>query len=139
MVCLSGMEHISRTSNILVAVLAITFCWCHISGEWLHQQKPIKIKKHGRPAVSIFRYGLDWIREIVLNLSENKLQQLGWCLNPVSDYDSRKIRSLRDRYKISQAVLASLLKYQHLCRTPMGDWKQAPKRSIPETSLPAGT
>ena len=31
------------------------------------------------------------------------------CLEPISDYDSRKIRSLRDRYKISQAVLASLL------------------------------
>lgn len=58
--------------NKLIAVLAITFCWCHITGEWLHQQKPIITKKHGRPAVSIFRYGLDWIREIVLNLSENK-------------------------------------------------------------------
>ena len=31
------------------------------------------------------------------------------CLEPISDYDSGKIRSLRDRYKISQAVLASLL------------------------------
>jgi putative transcriptional regulator len=31
------------------------------------------------------------------------------CLENISDYDSEKIRSLRDRYKISQAVLASLL------------------------------
>jgi len=31
------------------------------------------------------------------------------CLEPISDYDSEKIHSLRDRYKISQAVLASLL------------------------------
>jgi len=31
------------------------------------------------------------------------------CLEPISDYDSAKIRSLRDKYKISQAVLASLL------------------------------
>mgnify|MGYP000045950831 FL=1 len=58
--------------NKLVAVLAVTFCWCHITGEWLHQQKSIKIKKHGRPAVSIFRYGLDFLREIVLNLSDNR-------------------------------------------------------------------
>ena len=58
--------------NKLVAVLAITFCWCHITGEWLHQQKPIKIKKHGRPSVSIFRYGLDWLREIVFNLPGNR-------------------------------------------------------------------
>lgn len=58
--------------NKLVAVLAITFSWCHITGEWLHKQNPIKIKKHGRPAISIFRYGLNWLREIVLNLSDNK-------------------------------------------------------------------
>ena len=58
--------------NKPVAVLAVTFCWCHITGEWLHQQKPIKIKKHGRPSVSIFRYGLDWLREIVLNLPGNR-------------------------------------------------------------------
>jgi putative transcriptional regulator len=31
------------------------------------------------------------------------------CLEPIPDYDSEKIRSLRVRYKISQAVLASLL------------------------------
>ncbi len=31
------------------------------------------------------------------------------CLEPIPDYDSEKIRSLRGRYKISQAVLASLL------------------------------
>ena len=66
--------HITNLERInkLIAVLAITFCWCHITGEWLHQQKPIKIKNHGRPAVSILRHGFDWIREIVLNLSENK-------------------------------------------------------------------
>lgn len=27
-----------------------------ITGEWLHKQKPIKIKKHSRQSVSIFRY-----------------------------------------------------------------------------------
>lgn len=58
--------------NKLVAVLAITFSWCHITGEWLNKLKPIKTKRHGRPAVSIFRYGLNWLREIVLNLSDNK-------------------------------------------------------------------
>ncbi|HTB22486.1 MAG TPA: DNA-binding transcriptional regulator [bacterium] len=31
------------------------------------------------------------------------------CLAPVPDYSGRKIRALRDRYKLSQAVLASLL------------------------------
>ena len=58
--------------NKLVAVLAVTFCRRHITGERLHQQKPIKIKKHGRPSVSIFRYGLDRLREIVFNLPGNR-------------------------------------------------------------------
>jgi putative transcriptional regulator len=31
------------------------------------------------------------------------------CLDSIPEYDSDKIRSLRDRYQISQAVLASLL------------------------------
>ena len=31
------------------------------------------------------------------------------CIAPVRDYDSRKIRALRGRFKISQAVLASVL------------------------------
>ena len=66
--------HLTKLERIdkLVAVLAITFSWCHITGEWLHEQTPIKIKKHGRRAVSIFRYGLNWLREIVLNLNDNK-------------------------------------------------------------------
>lgn len=31
------------------------------------------------------------------------------CLAPIPDYDSEKIRSLHDRYQLSQSVLASLL------------------------------
>lgn len=31
------------------------------------------------------------------------------CLAPIPDYTSKEIRALRDRYKLSQAVLASLL------------------------------
>lgn len=31
------------------------------------------------------------------------------CLDPIPQYDSEKIRSLRDRYQLSQAVLAVLL------------------------------
>lgn len=53
--------------NKLVALLAIAFSWCHIIGEWRHENAPIKIKKHGRKAISLFRYGLDYIREILLN------------------------------------------------------------------------
>ncbi len=31
------------------------------------------------------------------------------CLAPIPEYDSEKIRALRDRFKLSQAVLASVL------------------------------
>ena len=43
-------------------------------------------------------------------IDQRKMRQYdALCLEPISDYDSAKIRSLRARYKISQAVLASLL------------------------------
>ncbi len=48
-------------------MLAIAFCWAHAIGEWLAQQKPIKIKKHGRFAKSIFRAGFDRLRRVLTN------------------------------------------------------------------------
>ena len=48
--------------------MTLALCWAIKTGEWLHQQQPIKIKKHGRPAKSIFRYGLDYLRSIVIDL-----------------------------------------------------------------------
>jgi hypothetical protein len=64
--------HLTKPDRInkLVALLTIAFCWCHLTGEWVHEQKPIPIKKHGRKAKSIFRVGLDHLREILLNISE---------------------------------------------------------------------
>ncbi len=55
--------------NKLIALLAIAFSWCHATGEWCASQKPIKIKKHGRKAVSLFRLGLDHIGNILHNIS----------------------------------------------------------------------
>ena len=43
-------------------------CWAIKTGEWLHQHRPIKVKKHGRLAKSVFRYGLDYLRSIVTDL-----------------------------------------------------------------------
>ncbi len=58
----------------LIALLAIAFCWAHKVGEWLQEQKAIKVKKHGRLAKSIFRRGLDHLQEVVLNLAEKSKQ-----------------------------------------------------------------
>jgi transposase len=62
----------------LMAFLAIAFFFAHKTGEWLHEQKPIKIKSHKRKAISVFRYGLDHLREIFLNVAEktNQLQEV---------------------------------------------------------------
>ncbi len=52
----------------LVALMALALCWAVKTGQWLHQHQPIKVKKHGRKAKSIFRYGLDYLRSIFTDL-----------------------------------------------------------------------
>lgn len=54
----------------LLALLSLALCWAILVGEWLNQHKPLKLKKHGRKAKSIFRYGLDHLRNILLNLDQ---------------------------------------------------------------------
>lgn len=54
----------------LMALLAIGFCWAHRIGEWRASIKPIRLCKHHdstRPQNSYMRYGLDYIREIIIN------------------------------------------------------------------------
>ncbi len=53
-----------------IALPAIAFSQCHATGEWCASRKPVKIKKHGRKAVSLFRYGLDHIGRIQHNISD---------------------------------------------------------------------
>jgi hypothetical protein len=54
--CLEA-THLTKPDRLdrLVALLALTFCLCHKLGEWLHQQKALKLKKHGRKPQSLFR------------------------------------------------------------------------------------
>ena len=88
--CLKGRgfnfedTHVTDGDRIkkLFVLLAIAFCWAHKMGEWRHEITPIKIKKHGRPAVSLFRYGLDYITNAVVkvfyqpNLFKNCLEKI---------------------------------------------------------------
>lgn len=60
------MVHIDRIGKLL-ALLAITFTLCHVLGIWRNSISPIKLKKHKRKAVSLFRYGLDYLRKLLLN------------------------------------------------------------------------
>ena len=68
--------HLTMPDRIdkLLAILAIAFAWAHIVGEWLHEQKPLKIKNHGRLSKSIFRHGLSKLRNILANL-DNKMDE----------------------------------------------------------------
>ncbi len=58
----------SERLSKLIALMTLALCWAVKIGEWLHEHKPIKVKKHGRLAKSIFRYGLDHLRSIVTDL-----------------------------------------------------------------------
>lgn len=57
----------SRLNNLLF-VLTFALCLSCQLGLIGAKFKPIPIKRHGRPAISIFRYGLDALREIILRL-----------------------------------------------------------------------
>lgn len=58
--------------NKLLALLTLATIWAFKVGQWLHKQEPLKIKKHGRLAKSIFRYGLDFLRSTLFHI------QLKW-------------------------------------------------------------
>jgi hypothetical protein len=76
--CLKGRgfnfedTHVTDRRRIkrLLVVAVIAFCWAHRVGEWQHAQvKAIKIKKHQRPAKSLFRLGLDKINEVLVQMA----------------------------------------------------------------------
>ena len=52
----------------LIALLTIALTWAHIVGEWIALTKPLKIKNHGRREKSLFRYGLDYLQYVLLNI-----------------------------------------------------------------------
>lgn len=62
--------HMSKPERIskLIALLAIGFAWSHKVGEWRANIKPIllkKFKESSRPQYSYFRYGLDYLRNLI--------------------------------------------------------------------------
>ena len=62
--------HLTDSDRILklLLIVSIAFTWAYLVGDFLHQNiKAIPIKKHGRRAKSIFKYGLDFIANNLLN------------------------------------------------------------------------
>ena len=73
---LRDLERLSK----LLALLSLAFCWCYRVGEWRAEQKPIRRLKHKRPAYSVFRYGLDYLNELLLKSSERAMNQFNHAL-----------------------------------------------------------
>lgn len=53
----------------LFGILALLFVWAHLVGQWVAAVAPLRriAKRAHRPARSVFRAGLDFLRELVLN------------------------------------------------------------------------
>lgn len=71
-----------RRVEKLMALLAVGFAWAHKVGEWYAEKRPIllkKFKKSSRPQWSYFRYGLDFMREVIFHIYA-KVQQLKNCI-----------------------------------------------------------
>ena len=63
----SHVRDLSRMSN-LFAVIMIAYVWCYLVGIYINENiKPITVLKHGRRAVSLFKYGLDYIFQCLVN------------------------------------------------------------------------
>lgn len=52
--------------NSLIIMLSIAFAWAHLMGEWVYEQRPLKLKKHGYLPVSFFKRGLTYLRSAIL-------------------------------------------------------------------------
>lgn len=71
----------------LMGVLAMATAWVHKIGEWRAERKPIQFKifQNGqqRPQYSYFRYGLDFIRETLFQIT-SKFEQFKHCLELIT-------------------------------------------------------
>ncbi|MDZ4204091.1 MAG: IS4 family transposase, partial [Bacteroidales bacterium] len=65
---LNDMERVAK----LVSLILVAFVWAYKVGIYLDQICPIKIKKHGRRAKSIFKYGLTHLAKV---LHSNNLEE----------------------------------------------------------------
>jgi len=63
----------------LFSLTMIAFVWCYKIGDYLDENiQKIKIKKHGRRAVSVFKYGLDYLSKFLLT-GFNPLENNMFC------------------------------------------------------------
>jgi hypothetical protein len=68
------LTDIERVSKLLSLVL-IAFAWVYRVGIYLDTLRPIKIKKHGRRAKSLFKYGLTYIANLLFSNDIDNFKQ----------------------------------------------------------------
>lgn len=69
--------HLTRTVRIerLFGLMAVALVWAHKVGELIAKRTPIPVKTHGRKQFSVFRYGLDQLRQL---LQSGQCKKLDW-------------------------------------------------------------
>jgi Transposase DDE domain len=87
--------HMTELAKIekLLAILAIAFTLCHIVGIWCNETKPITLKTHKRKSMSLFRYGLDYLRQILLNPLDLvlRIQEIIYLFTPQALYNQKSL------------------------------------------------
>jgi len=75
--------HLTEADRVqkLFALVIIAFTWAYIVGIELDVLNPIKIKKHGRRAKSIMKYGLDYISNILFCNDLKKFKEACYFLS----------------------------------------------------------
>lgn len=60
------VTHLDRLEKLILLVM-VAFVWCYKLGDYIDTEiKPIPIKKHGNRAVSVFKYGLDYLSRLLI-------------------------------------------------------------------------
>lgn len=64
----SSLSRIQERMANLFAIVMLASVWCYLVGIYIHENiKKIKVLNHGRRAKSLFKYGLEYIAQCLLN------------------------------------------------------------------------
>jgi hypothetical protein len=69
---IADIERVSKPWSLVL----IAFIWINKAGIYLDTLRPIKIKKHGRRAKSLFKYGLTYIANLLFS---NDIDNFNQC------------------------------------------------------------
>jgi len=68
---LTDLDRISR----LFSLVLVAFVWAYKVGIYIDSIRPIKIKKHGRKAKSLFKYGLTYLANVLFSNDIDKFKE----------------------------------------------------------------